>query len=257
MTKSRIFVVIQSILCILIVILLANAAIGIFLEGTAWKAEHPLDWIYTREKIADRVAPIILLILFAFGITVSGILLEVTKDLKQAPAKDNEVTRDLMVARVANPSEGMKREAALQKKIQIGGWGLFALCMIPILLYCTKADHFPGNADLEKVIGALVLHVVPWAVIGIGCLMVSTVLQEKSMIRETEQASARIKEEKAAGTRVQVPAAKTVNEKALNIFRVVFLIAAVAFIIAGVFNGGASAVLSKAINICTECVGLG
>jgi hypothetical protein len=66
-----------------------------------------------------------------------------------------------------------------------------------------------------------------------------------------------MKEEKAAGTRVQAPAAKTVNEKALNIFRVVFLIAAVAFIIAGVFNGGASAVLSKAINICTECVGLG
>ncbi|MBQ9007934.1 MAG: hypothetical protein IJ088_01205, partial [Clostridia bacterium] len=257
MTKSRVFVIVQSILCFLIVILLANAAIGILLEGSAWKAEHPLDWIYSREKVAERVGPILPLIFFAFGVTISGILLEVTKDLRPSPVKDQEVTRDLMVARVAQPSEAMKKEQALQKKIHIGGWVLFAVCMIPILLYVTRAEHFPGNADLEKVIGALVLHVLPWTVIGIGSLMVSTTLLEKSMVRETEAASARMKEEKAAGTVLQARSEVAGNRKGLTVFRLVFLIAAVLFIIAGVINGGASAVLSKAINICTECVGLG
>jgi len=32
---------------------------------------------------------------------------------------------------------------------------------------------------------------------------------------------------------------------------------AVAFIIAGIFNGGANDVLVKAINICSECIGIG
>jgi hypothetical protein len=32
---------------------------------------------------------------------------------------------------------------------------------------------------------------------------------------------------------------------------------AVAFLILGIFNGGAEDVLKKAIAICTECIGLG
>ena len=51
---------------------------------------------------------------------------------------------------------------------------------------------------------------------------------------------------------------KTIPYGNLTVIVLIFTsLPAVAFIIAGVFNGGASAVLSKAINICTECVGLG
>ena len=45
--------------------------------------------------------------------------------------------------------------------------------------------------------------------------------------------------------------------KHMNILRAVVMIAAVLLIIAGILNGGALDVLVKAINICTECVGLG
>ena len=45
--------------------------------------------------------------------------------------------------------------------------------------------------------------------------------------------------------------------KHVNILRAVVLIAAVLLIFAGIVNGGALDVLVKAINICTECVGLG
>ncbi len=54
---------------------------------------------------------------------------------------------------------------------------------------------------------------------------------------------------------------KNVPEKSGQIMRLCGRIAvgvvAVAFIIAGVINGGAGSVLTKAINICTECIGLG
>ena len=42
-----------------------------------------------------------------------------------------------------------------------------------------------------------------------------------------------------------------------NTIRRVLLVAAVALIIAGVFNGSALDVFGKAVKICTECVGLG
>lgn len=42
-----------------------------------------------------------------------------------------------------------------------------------------------------------------------------------------------------------------------GILRVILLGLAIVFIILGVMNGGARDVLVKAINICTECIGLG
>lgn len=46
-------------------------------------------------------------------------------------------------------------------------------------------------------------------------------------------------------------------EKKYRPYRNAIIIAAVIFIVAGLINGGTIAVLAKAINICTECIGLG
>lgn len=50
-------------------------------------------------------------------------------------------------------------------------------------------------------------------------------------------------------------------EKAKSIIklsaRIVVVVIAVAFVIVGIFNGGARDVFIKAVNICTECIGLG
>ena len=45
--------------------------------------------------------------------------------------------------------------------------------------------------------------------------------------------------------------------KGQNKLRLLILCAAIVFILLGVMNGGAYDVLVKAINICTECIGLG
>ena len=42
-----------------------------------------------------------------------------------------------------------------------------------------------------------------------------------------------------------------------NAVRVILLGAAVCFLVLGAINGGMRDVLIKAINICTECIGLG
>ena len=65
----------------------------------------------------------------------------------------------------------------------------------------------------------------------------------------------RVKDEKGLGP---VQGGKTENRaRGGAIVRTVLLIAAIVLIIAGLFNGSARDVFSKAVRICTECVGLG
>ena len=52
-------------------------------------------------------------------------------------------------------------------------------------------------------------------------------------------------------------AKSSINERPLVFIRTILLLIAVGFISWGVFNGGLYDVLVKAINICTECIGLG
>ncbi len=254
MTRNRILLLLQSALCIVLVVMLASAAVGIYRTGIAEKQENPLAWVYTREKVAAALKPVAPVFLLAVAVTVTCSVLGVRDERQDKPVKDVELTRDLLVSRVAEPSEAMKKEQALQKKWLFGGWGLFALCMIPVLVYMTDAGHFL-NGDLEEMIKSLASHALLWTALGLACLIVSTLQQEKSMQRECDLASARIREEKAAG--ISPAPTEKPQQKNLNAVRLVILAVAVVFILLGIRNGSMTAVINKAIRICTECVGLG
>lgn len=293
MSKSKIFLIAQSALCVLIAVLLSASALRIFLEGSAWQAAgHPSDWIYTREKAAGALAPILPLILASIVMTIIGLVKGIRDGDADKPVRDAEISRDLIAARVPQPSPEMVREQALQKKLRIGGWIGFAVCMVPIFLYVTNADHFAQTdaAGLDQNIVALIAFIVPWTIAGLACPVITTVLQEKSMLRETDAANAAIKAEKAApaqgdakapaqvqaqnadvaAAQVQAAAAQNAAKAPapLNsispetarrriLLRRVLMAAAVLFIVLGIFNGSMKDVLIKAIKICTECVGLG
>lgn len=257
MNKTRIFLIIQSVLCILLAVMLAAAAIGIYREGLVLKAADPLSWIYTREKVAAALRPILPLLVLSLAVTAVGLFLGFRDENGEKLIKDTECLRDLTVGRVAEESAEMKAERSRQKRLLCGGWIVFALCMIPVLLYITNGDHFP-NGDLEPVFLALAGHVFPWVAMGLAALMISTVFQEKSMHREIEAAKVQIKAEKASGAQ---PETRKEEKKSLAgripLLRTVLLVLAVVLIIAGVFNGSARDVFGKAVKICTECIGLG
>ena len=140
MKNNRIFLIIQSILCILLAALLITAVIGIYRNGSAARAENPLAWIFTREIVAERFRPIAPLFFAAVVLTAVGLILGVKDENGLKPVKSGKVE-----------------------------------------------NRAPGGKTL----------------------------------------------------------------------RTVLLIAAVVLIVAGVFNGSARDVFSKAVKICTECVGLG
>ena len=254
--KNKVYLIVQSVLCVVVCVMLAAAAVMIYRAGLAQKAADPLSWIYTREKVAAALVPVMPVLILGIVLTVVGLIMKITDANADKPAKDTEWQRDTVISRVATPSSEMKAERSRQRKLNYGGWAAFALCMVPILIYITNGNHFP-NGDLEPVFLALIAHTIPWTLIGLGILMISTVLQEKSMEREIVAAREQIKLEKAGGVKPETDGGKRQTVDRARLLRIALLAVAVMMIVAGTFNGSARDVFGKAVKICTECIGLG
>lgn len=252
MTKGKVLRAILSALCVLIAALLCASAVGIYREGAAQKMEHPLEAIYTPETVAEKLVPVAPLLFIALALTAAGLLTGAKG--KEKPADDAEIRRNLLASGVVRPSEAMKRERKRQTRVSFLGWAGFAACMIPILLYLLDGEHFP-DGNLEPMIAALAAVLLPWTAAGIVCLTASAFLREKSLGREAEAAKEQRKAEKEAGIAPAVRKEKPAERRAP--LQMAVCIAAIALIALGILNGGALDVLIKAINICTECIGLG
>ncbi len=75
MTGKKLYLIIQSALCVLLAILLAAAAVSVYREGTARRAEEPTAPIYTREAAAEKLRALAPLFFGALGMTAAGLLL--------------------------------------------------------------------------------------------------------------------------------------------------------------------------------------
>ena len=254
MTRIKVYLMLQAAVCVALVVLLSVSAVGIYREGAARKAEHPMESVYTPEAVAGKFAPIAPLFFAGAGLLIAGLVLCVKDENDGKPVKDPELDRDLLETRVAQPSGAMRAERHRQSRLLWMGRGLFALCMLPILVYVLNPAHFP-EADPEEMFYALMRVFVPWTAVGISVLAVTSILRGRSILRETQAAREQLKEEKETGAEAVEKSADSPKKTVIS--QAVIIVAAVILIIAGVFNGSARDVLYKAITICTECVGLG
>ena len=154
MTRTRIYLITQAVLCILLVFLLSVSAVTVYREGAARKAEHPLESIYTRENVAEKASPIAPLFFTAVGFLVAGLVLGIRDEKANKAVEDSELKRDLIAARVVKPSDAMRKARGEQKRLLVIGWGVFLLCMLPILFYIINPAHFPQE-DLDIQVAAV------------------------------------------------------------------------------------------------------
>ena len=254
MSRGKIFLILQTVVCISLAALLALSAVSLFREGAARKAENPLESIYSPAAAAAAFAPAAPLFFISLGLLAAGLLLGVRDERAGKPVPDAEISRDLAGARIAAPSDGMLKERQVQRRLTLTGWGLFALCMIPAAVYLTNPAHFPQD-NPEGMIAGLIRVLLPWTAAGLGALAVTNVLRDRSLRRETEAARALPKAE----TPQSLPAVpdKTGTGKRKNAVRLSLIFLALVFIVLGAVNGSALDVLIKAITICSECIGLG
>ena len=104
MTRVKAYLIVQAVLCLLLVVLLSVSAVNIYREGSARKAEHPLESIYTTQDVARKAEPILPLFFIAVGMTAAGLLLGVKDEHAEKPVQDARTTRDLTAGRIAVPA---------------------------------------------------------------------------------------------------------------------------------------------------------
>ena len=253
MARRKVYLFVMAALVIVLAVLLSAAAVRTWQEGSGRKAENPREAVYTPENTAEQLTRLWPLLLAAAGLAAAGPLMGVRGGENTRPASVTETERDLLAFRLGEPGEGIREERKKQRIIRWARRAAFAACMVPVLIYCADRGHFPEN-DLEAMFAALVLHTAPWTAAGLLILLGGVLLEEKSMRREMAAARAQLKAGK--GTR-RAEAAGGTADRPIAAVRIVLLLAAGAMILLGALNGSLKDVLLKAINICTECIGLG
>lgn len=228
-------------------ICLMAACMGIYLSG-----DHP----FSRESVAAAFAPIAVPVLATLVLVIIGFLLDLflPRDSKKTRpiAQYSMLLRRLQAkADLAQADETTKtaifaqrRSRRLHKLITAA---LLVIGSLVFLLYALQADSFHPSEINDSVIRATAV-LIPCMAVPFGYGIFTAYHARRS-------AKIEIAFLKTLPSATTEPVAQT--DLAVNIARGVLFCAAVALLLYGLFTGGTADVLTKAINICTECVGLG
>ena len=148
--------------------------------------------------------------------------------------------------RIAATKERDRREA-----IQ---WITYDISLILSLIAVLYFDLFT-SFTIENLNGDVILAlagILPLTVLAVAVHIPKMYLLEESSLKELELLKESIK---ANGT-PKLAEKKQVNDKS-DIVRYVIIAVAILLVVMGIFNGGMTDVLNKAVKICTECIGLG
>lgn len=229
--------------------LLIVQCVSIYRAGTA--ADNLTDAgvrihdIYSREIVAEhfgRIAWSFYVLLAAF---IAALILRTGK--KETLVAPLEYQLAMRLKR-GGKTPGMRAEEVKQGVVTVLV-GIGCVICAAVTLRLLLEDGRFASTDLETVVPKLVLDILPWTALAMAFMMLGAQLRHVSLKKEIALSKDAPKKD-AEPLRAHKPIAR-------NIVRVVFLAAAVALIAAGIRNGGMFDVLVKAINICTECIGLG
>ena len=228
------------------------------------------EQLFTREivgeKLLEILAPCILWVLAVIG----GVVLwniHPEEQAKLVGKKDVQRTIQGLQRRLPDALDGegqaLVQQANQWKKYRLFAWIAYAAVCLAGVIVCTvylvNPNHFT-SADITGEVTAAVLTVLPWVIAAFVCAIGIFAFEEYAL----EQQLAIVKKAVVANAKNLKKAVETIeqpslleNKKVIAGVRIGLLIVGVTLFVIGIFNGGLNDVLIKAINICTECIGLG
>ncbi len=118
MEKKRVFMIIQSLLCVLSVIMLISAAIGIYSEGKQRKAEDPTAYIYTRETAVKAAAPGAVVMLLGLCLSIAGWAMDIHDEAADRPVMIPEFAGSMKEQLKAQTSEAGENDPSKKKRLE-------------------------------------------------------------------------------------------------------------------------------------------
>ena len=173
-----------------------------------------------------------------------------------AEAVPEEVRLRLLLMR-AEKTDAMRGEERRRRMARGVCAGICAVCSVMAARYLANPAHF-ASRELESVIGRMLWHIAPWIFAGFACAILCECVRGRSFRREIELAAR--SPERASFKNAQTDSGASCEKRARlakTAARAAMFALAVVLLALGAANGGMRDVLVKAINICTECIGLG
>lgn len=244
----RIYGILLSCVIILAGICLMVACVGIYRSG---------DEPFSREAVAAAFSPISIPVYLCLAMVLAGFVLKALLPHpaeKAAAIKQLGVMRNRLLARAdLETCDGAVKAAILaeqkrRNKQNITCAAILGACASVFLLYALDSSHFhPSKINASMVSAMWVL--VPCVAVAFAACLLTVSIRNKSLQQEIALLKQCPKLPDAKSEAVKPDATKKV--------RYVILAAAIALAIFGFCTGGTADVLTKAVNICTECIGLG
>lgn len=229
---------------------LITACLGIFLSGI-----QP----FSRESVAAAFRSIAIPLFLGLGISVICILAELLlprSEEAQTPGRH----LPMLLKRAQNRTDLSLCDAELRSEIlalrstrklyHCTGMVILALSTVLFFTYGLNLRNYHPTYIDQTMIRAL-YWLVPCTVVPFVYGLFAAGKNRISMAKELALLKSAPK-----GSRIPVPR-HSGHEKRDFVLRVGFLMLGLGFLIWGIFTGGARDVLTKAANICSECIGLG
>lgn len=243
-----------SIMLIVTGILLMIACVNIYKIGN-----RP----FTPENISAAFAKIAVPVWITVALTVIGMtampFLPAEKSRVKA-IKEKKSTLALLQKKLnvdacdKNMLSLIKKEQKTHTILQIGAIAIVCAAAIPALVYAFNFNNY--SADYNASVIAACLWILPCTFVAMGVAVAFLYLENASVERQIGYIKSAIAQSKNVSSTPGAQEHRNHAKLMLGI-RIALIVVALALIIAGIFNGGMADVLSKAVNICTECIGLG
>ena len=250
MRFHRIYNILFSIVIIIAGICLIIGVLTIYSSG---------DQPFSRESVAATFSTIAFPVYLTLVMAVISFIWEIISpsDKEKTPkAKDYPA----LLANLYEKKDFSSGEPAIQEEIHtlwknrkmhtIIRTIVLVVCSAVFLFYALNSANFHQSEINGSMIQAMTV-LVPCSLIAFAYALFVAIHNEKSMEKEIEL----VKKLPSASDAIENEI--ITEEKRLSPYRNAILVAAIILVVYGFLNGGTIDVLAKAINICTECIGLG
>ena len=253
MRIRRIYDVVLSVSIILAGICLIAGCLTIYFTG---------ERTYSREIVAETFSSIAIPVYICLALTILSFVLELicpSEIQKQKPQKPYANILERILAKKEMDGcdqtllQSINKERKSRKLHIIIRTVLLCISSIAFLSYALNGNNFHQSEINTSMIHAMWV-MIPCLIVPFGYAIFTVYYNDKSLQREIELVK-QVPSTESRKDKSEISANS--SEKKENILRYALLVVGIGILVYGFVSGGTVDVLTKAINICTECIGLG